>query len=336
MSVPRLKSTEFRKEREASWRELERLVDRCERKGTRSLEAAELARLPVLYRATVSSLSVARAISLDRNLVEYLEALSTRAYSSVYGVRRGLASTAREFVLRRFPQTVRAYARPLLLCALFLVLGTVAGAVLTAADPDKFDSFVPREIAGERGPTSSTDDLRRALYDGEHGGILATFATFLFAHNAQVGFMAFALGILVGFPTFVLILSTGLMLGAFVALYASRGLGVDICAWLLPHGIPELTAIVLCGGAGFALAAGWLFPGRASRLESLTRRGQDAGVLVVGAMMLFAYAGLLEGVFRQTIHDVGVRYALAVLSATLVTGWFAWGVGPFRARARPS
>ena len=90
MSAPRLKSTEFRKEREASWRELERLVDRCERKGIRSLEAAELARLPVLYRATVSSLSVARAISLDRNLVEYLEALSTRAYSSVYGVRRGL------------------------------------------------------------------------------------------------------------------------------------------------------------------------------------------------------------------------------------------------------
>ena len=73
--------------------------------------------------------------------------------------------------------------------------------------------------------------------------------------------MAFALGILVGFPTFVLILSTGLMLGAFVALYASRGLGVDVCAWLLPHGIPELTAIVLCGGAGFALAAAMALPG---------------------------------------------------------------------------
>ena len=147
--------------------------------------------------------------------------------------------------------------------------------------------------------------------------------------------MAFALGFVVGFPTFLLMFFNGLMLGAFVALYASRGLGVDVWGWLLPHGITELTAIVLCGAAGFALAAGWLFPGRATRLESLRERGQDAGVIVIGALMLFL-AGLIEGVFRQTVRDIGVRYALAVLSATLVSGWFAWGVGAFRARARPS
>ena len=82
-----LRSAEFRREREQTWRELEALVERAEKNGVASLDAASLARLPTLYRATLSGLSVARAISLDANLLSYLEALSARAYLSVYGVR---------------------------------------------------------------------------------------------------------------------------------------------------------------------------------------------------------------------------------------------------------
>ena len=64
-----LKSSQFRKEREASWRELDALVARMEQKSTVALEPSELMRLPTLYRAALSSLSVARAISLDRSLL---------------------------------------------------------------------------------------------------------------------------------------------------------------------------------------------------------------------------------------------------------------------------
>ena len=52
----RLKSFEFRREREKTWKELERLVARVEKSGVRALAAEQLARLPVLYRATLSSL----------------------------------------------------------------------------------------------------------------------------------------------------------------------------------------------------------------------------------------------------------------------------------------
>ena len=75
-----LKSTEFRKGREPGWRELEALVQRVERRGTRSLTLDQLQRLPVLYRAALSSLSVARTIALDRNLLLYLENLAVRAF----------------------------------------------------------------------------------------------------------------------------------------------------------------------------------------------------------------------------------------------------------------
>ena len=47
-----LKSFEFRRAREATWTELEELIDRVDKRGLRGLSAEELTRLPLLYRAT--------------------------------------------------------------------------------------------------------------------------------------------------------------------------------------------------------------------------------------------------------------------------------------------
>ena len=82
-----LKSHRFRAEREADWRRLEDLLDRVEKGSGASLTDDELLAMPVLYRAALSSLSVARAISLDQSLIDYLESLCTRAYFFVYGAR---------------------------------------------------------------------------------------------------------------------------------------------------------------------------------------------------------------------------------------------------------
>src|SRR5687767_10725660 len=104
-----LKSAQFRKEREQSWRELEGLLERAEKSGLPSLTAEELNRLPVLYRSAVSSLSVASAISLDKNLLDYLHALVSRAYICVYGTKRRMGEAVAEFFRFQFPWVVRRY-----------------------------------------------------------------------------------------------------------------------------------------------------------------------------------------------------------------------------------
>jgi len=319
-----LRSSAFRREREATWRELEELLSRIETGGVESLGAAALTRLPVLYRATVSSLSVARAISLDRNVLDYLESLSARAYLHVYGPRRSLRRVVGEFVGGVFPALVRRHVLAMALTAFVLLAGTAAGWVLCARDADLFHAFVPGGLAAGRGPGASTTELRNVLYDHEStSDALIHFATFLFSHNSRVGMLAFALGFAAGIPTLLLILYTGLMLGAFGWLYASRGLGVELWAWLLPHGVTELLAVVLCGGAGVVLARSILFPGRYGRIEMLARSGREAGMIVVGAVGMLFIAGIIEGVFRQVVHDVSVRYTVAVASALLWTGYFA-------------
>ena len=101
-----LKSSEFRKGREDGWRELETLVAHVERRGVRLLSLYELQRLPVLYRAALSSLSVARTIALDRNLLLYLENLALRSFLVVYGPRISPLEGMRTFFRLDLPAAV--------------------------------------------------------------------------------------------------------------------------------------------------------------------------------------------------------------------------------------
>jgi len=319
----KLKSSEFRGERERVWKELDHLVTRVERKGIRSLDTDGLTRLPALYRATLSSLSVARAISTDRNLIDYLESLSARAYIHVYGAKQGAVALMFRFFAVTFPAEVRRFRWQVLLSCLFLISGTVAGFLLTMDEPDRYYTFVGTNMAQGRTPAATTESLREVLYDeSEHGAGLAGFASMLFTHNTQVGFLAFALGFLAGLPVFLLLFVNGLTLGAFGALHEMRGLSVDLWGWLLPHGITELFAIALCGAAGLVIGQTLLFPGPYRRVPALARAGRRSGALVLGAIALFLVAGLIEGIFRQTVHSVQLRYGLATVTAVIWTAYF--------------
>jgi uncharacterized membrane protein SpoIIM required for sporulation len=319
----KLRSVEFRRERESSWRELDALLVRIDRSGLSGIRQDELARLPVLYRAAASSLSVARAISTDRNLLDYLESLVGRAYVHVYGTRRRFLESLGDFFRRAFPRAVRAHAAAVGLSAFFFFLGVLVAWVLTARDPEMFYAFVSEGMAQGRGPEATTEHLRSTLYDTEgEGGWLFAFATFLFQHNSMVGMLAFALGFLAGVPVFLLLFFNGLVLGSFAAVFASRGLGVELWGWILPHGVTELTAIILCGAAGLVLGGSLVFPGRYRRRVGLARSGVAAGTIVGGAVAMLLVAGLVEGIFRQRVTDDVLRYLVAMASLALWATYF--------------
>ena len=61
-----IRSTRFRREREADWRRLETIVGRAERGGVAALDFDSALQLAELYRQAIASLSVAREISLDK------------------------------------------------------------------------------------------------------------------------------------------------------------------------------------------------------------------------------------------------------------------------------
>jgi uncharacterized membrane protein SpoIIM required for sporulation len=315
------RSVEFRRQREADWTELSDLSERVLRRGLTALGEEELERLPRLYRAAVASLAVARRTALDRALVDYLDALAARAYLAIYGTRRtrrGALFAAFAYV---FPQRVRAMKWELLASFGITALGTLVAFVLIQRDPGWYYAFVDPSLAAGRDPTASTESLRRVLYEGHGGEGLSLFASFLFVHNARIGIFAFAVGFAAGVPSAFLLFQNGLMLGAFAGLYTSRGLGIPLLAWLLPHGIPEVGAVILCGAAGLHLGRAMVLPGTLTVRRSLAEAGRRASLVVMGAVVLFAVAGVFEGVFRQVVTNDGARLALGAFNALWIGAW---------------
>lgn len=316
-------SVQFRREREASWVELDKLVRRCERGGLRSLPPEQVARLPVLYRAALSSLGVARSAVLDQNLSAHLEALVARAYLVVYAPQRRVTSMVVPFLLQGFPAAVRSIGWHVLLAVLLLLIGAGIAFAMVRVDPEHYYLFVDAGMASGRDPAAATEDLRKTLFDDGDAAGLLTFATMLFTHNSSVGILCYGLGFAFGLPAALLLFHNGAMLGAMSALFHERGLAVEWWSWVLPHGVTELLAIVLCGAAGLAVAQAMVFPGDRLRVDALANAGRRMALVVAGSVLMLLLAGFIEGVFRQVVQDVPMRYTLASASAVLWAVYFS-------------
>lgn len=315
-----LKSYRFREEREKDWRTLDNLLTRAQNGGVKSLSDDELLALPRLYRQAVSSLSVARSISLDQNVINYLESLCTRAYFYVYGARTTIGERMMVFLRRDWPACVRSSVLPTLLAALCLFGGWGLAFFLCLQDMDWFWTFHGQNFLDGRNPDASVEYLRSTIYIDRNeigDGQLTAFSSFLFNNNAQISLFAFALGFAFGVPTAWLLVYNGVMIGSLYAVFWDKGLGYEFTGWLLIHGVTELLAIVLAGAAGFVIGGAVAFPGRLSRMASARQAGLKAATIAMGCVIMLVIAALLEGFGRQLINSDTIRYSIAALSLVL-------------------
>lgn len=317
-----LKSQSFRDEREWDWRKLDSLLTRVQEKSVNSLTDEELVSIPVLYRSTLSSLSVARSISLDQGVTAYLESLSLRAYLFVYGVRSTPLERTARFFARDWPAAVRGLWRETLVSAALFFLGAIVAFLLIQHDVDWYYSFIPGEMAGGRDPASSTAELRATLYGGGGKDGLSAFAAFLFTHNAGISILAFALGFALCLPTAFLLVYNGASFGAFLALFVSRHLGFEVGGWLIIHGVTEILACILAGAAGFRIGWSVIFPGDRARQEAVAESGKLAATAMVGVVIMLILAGLLEGFGRQLITADAVRYGVGLTTGLMWALYF--------------
>jgi len=152
----------------------------------------------------------------------------------------------------------------------------------------------------------------------------AFFGSGLFAHNTRVGLLAFASGVLAGVPTVLLQLYNGLVLGAFTAIFFRDPHPWLYLAWILPHGIPELTAICLCTAGGLVLGGAVAMPGRRRRAEALRTAAYPALLLFGGAIPLFLLAAITESFVRESLLGTPARLRVAGFYVVLLIGLLEW------------
>ena len=319
-----IRSVRFREEREDDLKRLEALVLRAEKAGLQNMSHDDARDLAALYRQATSTLAIAREISLDKGLVEYLEALTARAYLSVYAPQETLGGLFGRFFRSSAPQAMRRCWFYVIMGLACMGLGSLAGYLLYFENPDWFYVFMPGDLGGGRGPHASTDYLRSVIYDDDPDtNGLGAFAAYLFSNNTRIAIFAFGLGALVCVPAALLLFYNGLILGVFYALHVERGLGADLGGWLSIHGVTELAAIGIAGGAGLRLGAAVLFPGHRTRSASLAHAGRDATKLALIAALMLVAAALIEGFARQLVQDMSARYIIGWGIGALWLAWFA-------------
>lgn len=286
---------------QASWARLEQLAASAGAGGSR-LPPAQVDELVQLYQRASAHLSHARTQGADPALVARLTRLVATSGGVLYGTRsRSLAGTAR-FFTTSFPAAVWHARRFVLVSALLLLVPAILVGTWLAQSDVALEASAPDAVR-----EAYVEDDFEAYYSSAPAGEFATSVT---VNNIQVGFLAFAAGILVCvFTAFILVLN-GANIGQAAGLFAAVDQQPKFYGLILPHGLLELSAIIVAGGAG--LAVGWAIidPGDRTRTEALADQGRRSAVIALGLVLAFIVAGTIEGFVTPSPLPTSMRIAI--------------------------
>ncbi|MEO5679754.1 MAG: stage II sporulation protein M, partial [Acidimicrobiales bacterium] len=147
-----------------------------------------------------------------------------------------------------------------------------------------------------------------------------------FTNNVRVAVLAFSAGIVVCAFSALVLVQNGTHLGEFVAVFVDAGKGAELFGLLVPHGVIELSAVVVAGAAGLRL--GWTIvdPGDRPRGAALAEEGRRAVALVMGTAAMLLVAGTIEGFVTGSGLPTAVRVGLGLAVGTAF--WvYAWAFG---------
>ena len=286
---------------QASWSRLEELTAAAGGIGAH-LRPPEVDELVQLYQRASTHLSHARTQHADPALVARLTRLVATSGGVLYGTRsRSLAGFAR-FFTTSFPAAVWHARRFVLASALLLLVpAIVVGAWLARSD-----------VALE---ASAPEALREAYVEEDFEAYYSSapaseFATAVTVNNIQVGFLAFASGIFLCVLTAGILVFNGANIGQAAGLFAAVGEQPKFYGLILPHGLLEISAIIVAGGAG--LAVGWTIidPGDRTRGEALAEQGRRSAVIALGLVLAFIVAGTVEGFVTPSGLPTAMRIAI--------------------------
>ena len=320
----------FVRTHQAAWERLGEILKRIEASGLQALEFDELEDLGRLYRQTATHLAQARSEHRDARVVEHLNLLVGRAHAIIYRRRRRRLLRPWRFFAVEFPQVFRRTFRFTVASAVLFVGSALLAYALVTLDPGWAAHTAPEGLAD-----AIEDFLDLGKPAGEYfahahrelgsGGLSAL----LWTHNLQIGVVAFALGIGLCIGTVWALTTNGMMVGSVIAVGALRAQTADVWAIIAPHGVLELSAIMISGGAGLMLGYSVIDPGDLTRRDAVVTAARDAVKLVLGAAPIFLVAGCIEGTLSPIAGGLfaenGVRIAFGVGTGLALVWYLALG-----------
>jgi len=283
------------------WQRLSDLVEKAQRTRLNSLSDDELHEMGVLYRRASSDLARAKtrytATNSGRELVRSLNDLVLRAHTQVYSAPPPQPLNAVHFLLHGFPAAFRRHWRAIALAAVFMFLPGFLSYLTVVFNPASAPIFVPESAIEEVQKRADRKIIVGWGARTEFEGLLSSPATssMIMTNNIRVTIMAVAFGVTAGIGTAIVLLTNGLMIGGLAGV--ATNVQADLLFWavILPHGVLELSAICIAGGAGLMIGRALWSPGDLPRRDALKVAGAEATQLLAGVAVMLIIAGLIEG-----------------------------------------
>lgn len=268
-----------------------------------------------MYRQTASDFATVREEASSKQLSVYLNQLLGRCHNLIYHGQKTKVSGLVKFYGETYPRVFReTLLQTFLAFALFAVTG-IAAWIITIHDP----AFANRLL----GPQMVETIERREMWTHSIVTVKPLAASGIMTNNLSVAFAAFAMGITAGLGTIWMMVMNGLLIGVIGAATYQAGMALQLWSFVAPHGVLELPAIFIAGGAGLEIARGLLFPGLLPRRQSLAEAGGRGARLLLGTIPMLVIAGIIEGFFSPSDASVVAKFLLAaVLFIALVSYLF--------------
>jgi uncharacterized membrane protein SpoIIM required for sporulation len=297
---------------QSAWHRLGELS--APRRRRRRLSPAELDELLTLYQRVSGHLSYARTELGDPTLVARLTNLVATANGVVYGTPARRRGRVRGAVTVGFPGAVWRIRWFVLAAALLTLVPAVVIGVWIGNSPAALDASAPAAVR-----EAYVNEDFASYYSSKPA---VQFATEVFTNNVRVAMLAFAAGVLVCVLTGWILVQNGANVGLAGGLFAAAGQQPKFWGLILPHGLIELSAVIIAGAAG--LRIGWTIidPGDRLRGRALVEEGRGAVAVVLGLVPVFGVAGLIEGFITgrglPTLARVGVGVVVCTVFWTYV------------------
>jgi uncharacterized membrane protein SpoIIM required for sporulation/uncharacterized RDD family membrane protein YckC len=316
-----------------AWEAFRVVAAEAERGGLKRLGAAAIPGFAAQYREVAADLARARTYRVDPRVLEYLERIVSAGHNALYGRHSIGRVRIGQTLLREIPAAVVASRAYVLAALLVFALPAVTGYLLIRERPAVAEEVLPDGIIA-RAREGAEHRAAGLGYAEAPSMYLPIVASRIITNNVQVAFFAFAFGSTAGIGTLALLVMNGLFFGAVLGLFANYALAGWLLTFVAGHGVLELTAIFIAGGAGFRIAGAIITPGDRTRRDALVLEGRLAIRMVAAAVTLLAIAGTIEGLLSASDAPAAYKYAVSAATAVFLFLYLKNGVNHLN-RPRP-
>ncbi|ADU32467.1 stage II sporulation protein M [Evansella cellulosilytica] len=296
---------QFVQQHREDWKELEQMITTLHKKRKR-VTGDHIERFHQLYQKTTQHLSYSQTYFKDEEVTEYLNGLVSKSHNLLYKDQLTSVKQIHYFFTQKFIRLLTEQWKFVIAAMILFTLGGLGSFFAVLSDPLHLYTVLPAEIAQGVDP-----EQLGANHDTIDPSLMSAS---IMTNNIQVAILAFAGGITFGLLTVYILIYNGIIVGALAALFWHYGMTYEFWAYIVPHGMIELAAIFIAGGAGLLMGYKLFVPGNYSRSYQLKVQAKRSVQLLIGTIPIFIIAGLIEGFITPASISLEAKYLVAILT----------------------